>query len=93
MNMPLPPKSKKKKKRKRKKVVSGTQEEGDGDKEASEESDDDISDDDEEDAIEKAISKKFPDFKYVSKLIADLKKQFPQTSLNGEKNIWIIKPA
>ena len=42
-----------------------------------EEESDEISDNDEEDAIEKAICKKFPEYKQVVKIIADLKKQFP----------------
>ena len=91
-NMPLPPKPKKKKKKKKKRVASRL-ENGEMQEAQSSESDDDLEDDDEEDAIEKAISKKFPEYKKCVQLIEDLKKQFPQTSLNGERNIWIVKPA
>lgn len=34
-----------------------------------------------------------PDFKRAIKILDDLKKQYPQFNLNGEKNIWIVKPA
>ena len=60
--------------------------------EQSESDEDDIEDEDEDD-IDKAIQKKYPDFNVCLKLIADLKKTFPQTSINGEQNIWILKPA
>jgi hypothetical protein len=50
-------------------------------------------DEDEDAAIDRAIGKKYPEFKKCVQLIEDLKTQFPQTGLNGEKNIWIIKPA
>ena len=91
--MPLPPKSKKKKKRKRlskkgsEQVIEGQQEEEEDD-----ESDIDESDE-EEDAIDKAIAKKFPEFKQCVQILQDLKDQYPQTGINGEQNIWIIKPA
>ena len=94
MNMALPPRSKKKKKRKKMKVASQNGEANNDKEDSEEESDEeDISDEDEDDAIDKAIIKKFPEFKQVTKIIEDLKKTFPQTGINGEKNIWIIKPA
>lgn len=52
-----------------------------------------MEDEDEAAALDKAIAKKFPDFKQAVQIIEDLKKMYPQTGLNGEKNIWIIKPA
>jgi len=63
MNMPLPPKSKKKKKRKKLQKKPSTA--GTGNREEEEEASDseDISDEDEEDAIDRQISKKFPEFK------------------------------
>ena len=91
-NMPLPPKSKGKKKRKRKiktpsDATRGAAQEDEDDDE------DDLEDDDEEDAVDKVIAKKYPEFKTVLDIIERLRKMFPQTDLNGEKNIWIIKPA
>ena len=86
-NMALPPKSKKKKKRKRKTAPLDTEVGAD------ESEEDDIEDDDEEDAVDRAIQKKYPDYKLVLGIIDQLKEQYPQTDLNGEKNIWIIKPA
>lgn len=44
-------------------------------------------------AFDRSISKKYPDYLKCVQLIEELKKQFPQTGLNGEKNIWILKPA
>ena len=90
--MALPPKSKKKKKRK--KVVKKKEkkdEEEDYGQEESESEEDEVDDDDDE--IDKLIAKKFPDFKTAVQIINELKKIFPQTGINGEKNIWIIKPA
>ena len=43
--------------------------------------------------IDNMIAKKFPEFKHAVYLIDELKKTYPQTGINGEKNIWIIKPA
>lgn len=39
------------------------------------------------------IMAKNPDFKKAVKMLEDLKKKYPQFNLNGEKNIWICKPA
>lgn len=89
-NMALPPKPKKKKKKKKKVAQKA---EGEEEAESSESESEDIEDDNEEDAIDRAISKKFPEFKKCVQLLEDLKKQFPQTNLNGERNIWIVKPA
>ena len=69
LNMPLPPRSKKKKKRKKiQKDPSRTQVATPGyeQQEAAESSEDDdveVEDDDEQAALDKAIAKKFPDFK------------------------------
>ena len=92
--MPLPPKSRKKKKRKKAgKGLDLASVSTPGEEPASSESD--VSEDDQEaeDAIDKAISKKYPDYKVAVQIIEDLRKTFPQTNLNGERNIWIIKPA
>lgn len=43
--------------------------------------------------MDQAIMNKNPDFKRAVKILEELKKKFPQFNLNGEKNIWIIKPA
>jgi len=43
--------------------------------------------------VDKAIAKKYPDFRNVLDIIERLRKMFPQTDLNGEQNIWIIKPS
>lgn len=43
--------------------------------------------------MERAICKKYPEYKRAVAIIEELKKQYPQTSINGEQNIWIIKPA
>lgn len=91
LNMPLPvPQSRGKKKRKLNRKPSKQSVEG----EAEEDSDsDEIDDEDEEEAIDRAIQKKHPDFMKVVQILADLKKNYPQTGINGEDNIWIIKPA
>ena len=39
------------------------------------------------------IASKVPEFKRAVKILDELKKKFPQFSLNGERNIWIVKPA
>jgi hypothetical protein len=83
MVVPEKPKRKKKKKKAAKAQVDGAEEESE---------DDDIDDEDDED-IDKTIQKKFPDYKHACHLIEELKKQYPQTGINGEQNIWIIKPA
>lgn len=89
--MSLPPKPKKKKKKKKAKKpdtpIDQNQEESQS------ETDSDIEDCDENEAIERQISKKYPEYKRALLVIDELKKQYPQTSINGEKNIWIIKPA
>ncbi len=85
---------KEKKKKKKKKVVK--KEEDEEDKE-----DEDVIDDeeDEEDKSkhdndqDNTIAKKNPEFKRAIKILEELKKKFPQFNLNGERNIWIIKPA
>lgn len=39
------------------------------------------------------IMNKHPEYKRALKILEGLKAKFPQFNLNGEKNIWIIKPA
>lgn len=39
------------------------------------------------------LCKKFPDFKKALSLYNQLKEKYPQFNMNGEKNIWIVKPA
>ena len=58
----------------------------DGEPVEDEEEEDDVSesDEDEEAAIEKAIMKKYPDYKQCLQILNDLKKQYPQTGINGE---------
>ena len=93
----LQEKKKKKKKPKAKKEapdgdVEGWEKEGD-------EEDEDIIDDDEDEKdknitdSDQIIASKNPDFKRAIKILEELKKKYPQFNLNGEKNIWIIKPA
>lgn len=85
---------KERKKKKKKKVVK--KEEDEEDKE-----DEDLIDDEDEDEEkakqdndqDSAIAKKNPEFKRAIKILEELKKKFPQFNLNGERNIWIIKPA
>lgn len=36
---------------------------------------------------------KHPEYKRAVKVLEDLKEKYPQFNLNGENNIWIIKPA
>ncbi len=63
--------------------------------------DDDLIDDEDEDEDkgkqdndqDNVIAKKNPEFKRAVKILEELKKKFPQFNLNGERNIWIIKPA
>lgn len=87
-NMSLPPKPKRKKKKKLPKPDTPIEQQG-----QSSESESDISDGEEDDAVIKTICKKYPDYKTCLNILSELKKQFPQTSLNGERNIWIVKPA
>lgn len=90
-NMSLPPKPKKKKKKKKKAIKPDTPVE-EQDQEVSE-TDSDLEEGEGQEALERAISKKFPEYKRAVGIIEELKKQYPQTSINGEQNIWIIKPA
>ena len=85
---------KERKKKKKKKAVKKAEEEED------KEEDDVIDDDEDEEEKGKqdndqdnAIAKKNPEFKRAIKILEELKKKFPQFNLNGERNIWIIKPA
>lgn len=86
---------KKKKKPKQKKEAAAVEK-----PEEDEEEEDIIDDEDDEDEKKKAdheldqtISAKNPDFKKAIKLLEGLKSQYPQFNLNGDGNIWIIKPA
>ena len=89
--MELPPKPTKKKKKKKKVVKEASQKD---EEEEEEETDSELDDEEEgDDAIEKRITKAFPDYKQCVQLIEELREQFPQTDINGEKNIWIVKPA
>lgn len=47
----------------------------------------------EEEDPEEYLAKKHPEYKRAVKVLEELKAKFPQFNLNGEKNIWIIKPA
>ena len=92
--MPLPPpKSRGKKRKKLAKKPSKQSVGADGQIEEESSDSDEIEDEDEEEALDRTIQKKFPDFMKVVQLVADLRKNFPQTGINGEQNIWIIKPA
>lgn len=87
-----------KKKKKKKRVVEGeinnngnesnTEEKGKGAEEENEEEDEDNEVD-----MDLIIANKYPDFKRGVKILEELKKKYPQFSLNGDKNIWIMKPA
>ena len=91
---------KKKKKKKAKKVEEG---EGEGEDvdgwagKAEEEEEDLIDDEDDlkghKEDQDQTIANKNPEFKKAIKILEELKKKYPQFNLNGEKNIWIIKPA
>ena len=86
----------KERKKKKKKKVQPKKEE-----EEKEEDEDDIEDEEEEEEDknkqdndqDNLIAKKSPDFKRALKILEELKKKFPQFNLNGDRNIWIIKPA
>lgn len=92
-------KKKKKKKVKRKKSTlmteqteeekkeEGIYEEGESGSETEE------SETEEEEDPEEYLAKKHPEYKRAVKVLDGLKIKFPQFNLNGEKNIWIIKPA
>jgi hypothetical protein len=73
-NMALPPKSKQKKKRAKKTKTPNSETDKPED---DDEDEDDLEDDDEEDAVDKAIAKKYPDFRNVLDIIERLKKMFP----------------
>ncbi len=93
-------KEKKKKKKKKKAAVeeekAGEDVEGWG-KGGEDEDEDIIDDEDDEKGLKEdqdvMIGNKNPEFKRCVKILEELKKKYPQFNLNGEKNIWIIKPA
>jgi tubulin monoglycylase TTLL3/8 len=47
----------------------------------------------EEEVRDRKICQKCPEFKKVLELAEQIKKQFPQYGIDGERNIWIVKPA
>ena len=67
----------------------------DDDEYGDEDKDDEGSDDEkiQDDKKDLAISEKYPEFKDAISVIKELKKQQPQFDLDGERNIWILKPA
>lgn len=96
-------KEKKKKKKKKAKKAPEENEEGgedvDGMEKGGEDEEEDLIDDDDEQKVghkedqDQIIASKNPEFKRAVKILEELKKKYPQFNLNGEKNIWIIKPA
>ena len=88
-------KKKKKKKRVKKqlKIKEEQEEYGIEDDQAVEEDDDKEKDDDEQIVKDRKIAAKSTDFKITLELIEQLKTKFPQFGIDGERNIWIVKPA
>ena len=86
---------KKKKKKRAKKAKKITQEENDDGDYGIEDFQDDDNDEDlnEEELRDRKICQKCPEFKKVLELAEQIKKQFPQYGIDGERNIWIVKPA
>jgi len=79
-----------KKKKKKKKVQK--QENGD-EEEKNEEAEEEEEEENNELDTDLLIAAKHPEFKRAARILEDLKKKYPQYALNGERNIWIIKPA
>jgi tubulin monoglycylase TTLL3/8 len=89
---------KKKKKRKTKNITNKVASNEDEDAEYGFEDDEEASNDegaDDEDgaARDRQICKKLPEFKKILDLVVNLKSKFPQMGIDGERNIWIVKPA
>ena len=42
---------------------------------------------------DQAISKEYPEFSDCLEVISSLKEMHPQFNMDGERNIWILKPA
>jgi tubulin monoglycylase TTLL3/8 len=61
--------------------------------EDSEESGSETESEEDEEDLDTILAKKHPEYKRAAKILEDLKAKFPQFNLNGDKNIWIIKPA
>ena len=61
-----------------------------------EEEDEGADADEEEEARRVAITKvgnKYPEFAVAAELLDLLKAKYPQFGIDGERNIWIVKPA
>jgi len=88
---------KKKKKRKvqpKKQPVTEDEEEYDiEDDEGEAEKGDDDADKKEQDINDKKIAAKLPEFKKVVEVLDQLREKFPQFNIDGERNVWIVKPA
>ena len=89
---------KKKKKRKSKKPLkpkkSGLEGDGDNDEYGFEDNEDsNPEDEDDQDYKDRKICAKSTEFKKVLELCGTLKEKFPQFGIDGERNIWIVKPA
>ena len=44
-------------------------------------------------ANDKKIAAKHPEFRQAVEVLAKLKENFPQFGIDGERNVWIVKPA
>ena len=43
--------------------------------------------------VDDEIAARYPEFREVLDLIEQLRQKHPQTDMDGERNIWILKPA
>ena len=100
-------KTKKKMKKSAKVDYEYSKKKGDDEEEYDEEYDDEDyyeedageEDEEEKEAIKKdkqrdtQISNRYPEFKECLEVIVQLKKDLPQFNMDGERNIWIMKPA
>ena len=78
--------------KKKKKVKVCDREDGEYDVEE-DSSQEEGEDSDDQDAKDQQICEKLPQFRSVLDLANQLRAQFPQFSIDGERNIWIVKPA
>lgn len=85
-------KKKKKRTRKQLKIKNEDEEYGIEDDQPDEAENDD-KDEDEQAVKDRKICSKNPEFKKCLELIEQLKQKFPQFGIDGERNIWIVKPA